>query len=150
MRLRVFLIGLGAGAALALFADPASGRRRRAMARDKAGAYRRRSARQLAAGGRSVRSGIQARKAQLAHRRTTDRDYDDATLVDHVRSELGRDPLAHQGILVSAAYGVVQLRGEVESEREIEELVGRTERINGVRAVESLLHTRGTRAPMHH
>ena len=94
-------------------------------------------------------SGIQARKAQLAHRRPLDRQYDDTTLVDHVRSELGRDPLAHQGILVSAANGVVQLRGEVANEHEIDELVGRTERISGVRAVESLLHLRGTPAPMH-
>jgi osmotically-inducible protein OsmY len=150
MRLRVFLIGLGAGALLALFADPASGKRRRAMARDKAGAYRRRSSRQVAAGGRSVRSGIQARKAQLAHRTPLERDYDDATLTDHVRSELGRDPLAHQGILVNAQRGVIQLRGQVGSEDDIEELVKRTEEINGVRAVENLLHVPGTPAPRHH
>jgi osmotically-inducible protein OsmY len=146
----VFLIGLGAGALLALFADPASGKRRRAMARDKAGAYRRRSSKQLAAGGRSVRSGIQARKAQLAHRAPVERDYDDATLTDHVRSELGRDPLAHQGILVNAQKGVIQLRGQVGSEDDIEELVKRTEEINGVRAVENLLHVPGTPAPRHH
>ena len=150
MRLRVFLIGLGAGALLALFADPASGKRRRAMARDKPGAYRRRSSRQVAAGGRSVRTAIQARKAQLAHRRPADRDYDDATLTDHVRSELGRDPLAHQGILVNAQHGVIQLRGQVGSEDDIEELVKRTEEINGVRAVENLLHVPGTPAPRHH
>jgi len=150
MRLRVFLIGLGAGALLALFADPASGKRRRAMARDKAGAYRRRSSRQVAAGGRSVRSGIQARKAQLAHRTPVERDYDDATLTDHVRSELGRDPLAHQGILVNAQKGVIQLRGQVGSEDDIEELVKRTEEINGVRAVENLLHVPGAPAPRHH
>jgi osmotically-inducible protein OsmY len=150
MRLRVFLIGLGAGALLALFADPANGKRRRAMARDKAGAYRRRSAKQVAAGGRAVHSGIQARKAKLSHRRSADRDYDDATLVDHVRSELGRDPLAHQGILVNAEHGVVQLRGQVDNEADIEELVKRTEEINGVRAVENLLHVPGTPAPMHH
>jgi osmotically-inducible protein OsmY len=150
MRLRVFLIGLGAGALLALFADPASGKRRRAMARDKAGAYRRRSSRQVAAGGRSVRSGIQARKAQLAHRTPVERDYDDATLTDHVRSELGRDPLAHQGILVNAQRGVIQLRGQVGSEDDIEELVKRTEEINGVRAVENLLHVPGAPAPRHH
>ena len=150
MRLRVFLIGLGAGALLALFADPANGKRRRAMARDKAGAYRRRSTRQLTAGGRSVRSGIQARKAQLAHRTPVDRDYDDATLTDHVRSELGRDPLAHQGILVNAQHGVIQLRGQVGTEEDIDELVRRTEDINGVRAVENLLHVPGTPAPRHH
>ena len=150
MRLRVFLIGLGAGALLALFADPANGRRRRAMVRDKAGSYRRRGTRQLVASGRAAHSGVQARRAQLAHRRPAERDYDDPTLVDHVRSELGRDPLAHQGILVSAAKGIVQLRGEVESGEDMEELVKRTEEINGVRAVENLLHVRGTPAPMHH
>ena len=150
MRFRTFLIGLGAGALLALFADPATGRRRRAMARDKAGSYRRRGTRQLAATGRAAHSGIQARKARLAHRRPVEREYDDATLVDHVRSELGRDPLAHEGILVSAARGIVQLRGEIENEVDIEELVKRTEQINGVRAVENLLHVPGAPAPMHH
>jgi len=38
----------------------------------------------------------------------------------------------------------------VGTEDDIEELVKRTEEINGVRAVENLLHVPGTPAPRHH
>ena len=55
-----------------------------------------------------------------------------------------------QGILVNAQKGVIQLRGQVETEEDIEALVKRTEEINGVRAVENLLHLPGTPAPAHH
>ena len=39
------------------------------------------------------------------------------------------------------------LRGEVESPELIEELVGKTRKVQGVQDVESLLHTPGERAP---
>jgi hypothetical protein len=43
----------------------------------------------------------------------------------------------------------VQLRGELPSQTLIDALVARTRAIQGVREVESLLHTTGTPAPMH-
>ena len=43
-----------------------------------------------------------------------------------------------------------ELRSAGETEEDIEELVKRTEEINGVRAVENLLHLPGTPAPTHH
>jgi len=79
------------------------------------------------------------------------KEYDDATLKDKVESELFRDEHEVKGAInINAQQGVVQLRGEVPSQDLIDALVGRTEKIHGVREVESLLHTPGTEAPMHH
>jgi osmotically-inducible protein OsmY len=76
--------------------------------------------------------------------------YDDATLKDKVESELFRDEQQVKGaVSVNAQDGVVQLRGEVPSQDLIRALVVRTQQIQGVRDVESLLHTPGTEAPMH-
>jgi osmotically-inducible protein OsmY len=87
----------------------------------------------------------------LAARVLQPKDYDDATLKDKVESELFRDEHEVKGsINVNAQEGVVQLRGEVPSQGLIDALVERTEKIQGVREVESLLHTPGTEAPMHH
>jgi hypothetical protein len=59
----------------------------------------------------------------LATRTLQPKAYDDATLKDKV---------------------------EVPSQDLIDALVDRTQKIHGVREVESLLHTPGTEAPMHH
>jgi hypothetical protein len=78
------------------------------------------------------------------------KDYDDATLKDKVESELFRAEHEVKGAInINAQQGVVQLRGEVPSQGLIDALVERTQRIQGVREVESLLHTPGTEAPMH-
>ena len=87
----------------------------------------------------------------LASRVLQPKNYDDATLKDKVESELFRDEHEVKGsININAQEGVVQLRGEVPSQGLIVALVERTEKIQGVREVESLLHTPGTEAPMHH
>ena len=87
----------------------------------------------------------------LVARTLQPKDYDDATLKDKVESELFRDEHEVKGAInINAQEGVVQLRGEVPSQDLIDVLVERTEKIQGVREVESLLHTPGTEAPMHH
>ena len=87
----------------------------------------------------------------LATRTLQPKDYDDATLKDKVESELFRDEHEVKGAInINAQQGVVQLRGEVPSQDLIDVLVEKTEKIQGVREVESLLHTPGTEAPMHH
>src|SRR4029453_9766555 len=68
------------------------------------------------------------------------KDYDDATLKDKVESELFRDEHDVKGsISINAQEGFVQLRGEVPSQDLIETLVEKTQKIHGVREVESLL-----------
>jgi osmotically-inducible protein OsmY len=87
----------------------------------------------------------------LATRVLERKEYDDATLKDKVESELFRAEHEVKGAInINAQQGVVQLRGEVPSQGLIDALVERTEKIQGVREVESLLHTPGTEAPMHH
>ena len=79
------------------------------------------------------------------------KQYDDATLKDKVESELFRDEHEVKGAInINAQEGIVQLRGELPSQDLIDALVERTQRIQGVREVENLLHTPGTEAPMHH
>ena len=75
-------------------------------------------------------------------------DVDDVTLARKVETEIFRDDSVPKGqINVNAEYGRVVLRGEVESEEMIRDLVERTRRIEGVRDVESKLHTPGAEVP---
>ena len=110
----------------------------------------------LAAVGAWLVAGSRRKKAvgqfrSLATRTLQPKDYDDATLKDKVESELFRDEHEVKGAInINAQQGVVQLRGEVPSQDLIDVLVEKTEKIQGVREVESLLHTPGTEAPMHH
>ncbi|MDX6449821.1 MAG: hypothetical protein QOK13_209 [Gaiellaceae bacterium] len=73
---------------------------------------------------------------------------DDQTLVDRVESEIFRDRKEVKGkVNINAEEGVVVLRGELESQDLIEDLVNAVREVDGVRNVENLLHTPGTEAP---
>jgi hypothetical protein len=73
---------------------------------------------------------------------------DDTTLVDRVRSQVFREVDVPKGnVNVNAEQGKVILRGEVENEDLIHDLVERTRRVEGVQDVESLLHTPGSETP---
>ena len=86
----------------------------------------------------------------MQHREEQPKEFDDATLAAKVQTEIFRSADVPKGqIDVNVQQGVVQLRGEVPRPELIEELVEQTRRIQGVRDVESLLHTPGTQAPMH-
>src|SRR5215212_11892808 len=81
----------------------------------------------------------------LASRGLGPKEYDDATLKDKVESELFRVEHEVKGAInINAQQGVVQLRGEVPSQGLIDAVVEKTKKIQGVREVESLLHTPGT------
>ena len=73
---------------------------------------------------------------------------DDQTLVDRVESEIFRDRKEVKGkVNINAEEGVVVLRGELPSQDLIEDLVNAVRGVDGVRNVESLLHTPDTKAP---
>jgi osmotically-inducible protein OsmY len=73
---------------------------------------------------------------------------DDATIVDRVRSEAFRDARLTPGTVnVNAEYGKVVLRGEVESEDLIRDLVERVRQVDGVVDVENQLTARGEARP---
>src|SRR2546429_670562 len=75
---------------------------------------------------------------------------DDARLARKVESALARiDGAPKEKISVNSAEGVVQLRGEADSQELIETLAQRARSVEGVRDVENLVHLPGAEAPMH-
>ncbi len=119
---------VAAGAAIALFATEAGTRRRRQLAARANGLWQ-----------------------QLTHLREQPKPQpNDATLAAKVQSEvLGDAALPAGHVNVNAENGIVILRGQVESEQLIDELVSRVRKVHGVQGVESLLHLPGAEAPMH-
>lgn len=74
----------------------------------------------------------------------TKQNPDDQTLVDRVESEIFRDRQDVKGkVNINAEEGVVVLRGELESQDLIEDLVKAVRGVEGVRNVENRLHTPG-------
>lgn len=141
----VLVVGLAAGAGLAYLFDPADGKRRRSVLRDRTLATGRRAARRGAA-----QASYAEGKAEGAVRAATTapRPADDQTLADRVRSEIFRRPEAPKGsVNVGVVDGVVTLRGEVEEPAEIQRLVEDARTVAGVRSVENLMHAPGVPAP---
>jgi osmotically-inducible protein OsmY len=135
------------GAALVYFFDPQQGARRRAMARDRVLAFFRKRGRKAARLGRKASSDAYGLKQRLAHRQEAPKDFDDQTLKAKVESEVFRPADAPKGdVDVNVENGVVYLRGQVEQQL-IEDLDQRVRSVQGVRAVENLLHVPGTEAP---
>lgn len=72
---------------------------------------------------------------------------DDQTLVDRVESEIFRDRKEVKGkVNINAEEGLVVLRGELDSQELIDDLVKAVREVDGVRNVESLLHTPESKA----
>jgi osmotically-inducible protein OsmY len=103
------LVALGAG--LMYMFDPRTGRRRRAITRDKAMKYARRSAERAQA---LAQQAADRARGVIAEARADDEEWvDDRTLVARVRSELGR-VVSHPGSLhVDVVDGCVTLRGPI-------------------------------------
>ena len=146
-----FALGALVGAVLSYFLDPQSGRRRRHVARDRTVALGRRGRRKSAHAARLLAAEAYGVKQKATHLREEEKEYDDVTLARKVETEVfrGRPEVPKGRINVSAADGVVALRGEIERPELIDDLVERTRSVQGVRDVENLLHLPGTPAPMH-
>ena len=149
--MRFFALAAAVGAAIAYFFDPQSGRRRRALARDRSAGFFRRAFRRL---GR-VQRGVQAEAYGLSQKAQHLREEpkptpDDATLAQKVQTEIFRDADVPKGqININAENGTVVLRGEVGTPDMIRDLEERARSVQGVEHVENLLHLPGTPAPMH-
>ena len=68
-------------------------------------------------------------------------DPEDATLAARVKTEVFRDDRFKGSVNVHAQYGRIVLHGELEQPELIDELVARVREVDGVRDVESHLHT---------
>jgi osmotically-inducible protein OsmY len=134
--------GLAAGALLEFFLDKDRGRRRRKLAVDRTRGIANRTVRRATRAERGVVAtayGL-AMKATHLHEQPKPQP-DDATLARKVETEIFRPADAPKATVnVNAEHGVVYLRGEVPRLEMIEELVGKTRKVQGVRDVRSLLH----------
>ena len=131
---RANVSGLGAKAAGAVglaagyFLDPESGKKRRVDARDRALAL--------------VRRGADRTRREAKHVHHEKPAANDQALADRVKSEIFQPADAPKGsVNVNVERGVVYLRGEVERADEIRKLVEQAGAVDGVSAVENLLHT---------
>jgi hypothetical protein len=145
-------VAAGALGAIAMYyADPQSGRRRRALVRDKVAHYRnlltRKAPRTAERRGRFFRGRARGLQHDVLPR-ARGAEADNQTLVARVRSEVLRGHGVKAGeIHVDAYEGTVTLRGQLESADEIRAICRATQRVDGVREVRSYLHLPGTPPP---
>jgi BON domain len=144
-----FLFSAAIGAGVAYLFDPQSGRRRRALLRDRGGALFRRSIRRVERAERHAEAELYGLSQKAQHLQEEPKEKpDDATLAQKVETEIFRDPAVPKGqINVNAEKGTVVLRGEVGSPELIRDLEERTRKVQWVEDVENLLHLPGTPAP---
>ncbi|TMJ96930.1 MAG: BON domain-containing protein [Actinobacteria bacterium] len=147
--MRLLALGGLLGAALAYLFDPDSGRRRRALARDRSAGTVRSGRRQSGRLVRRVSSDARGVTRKLQHRGQKQKPQpNDATLARTVESEIFRDPDVPKGkIDVNAENGIVFLRGEAERPEMIDDLEQQVRKVPGVQGVENLLHLPGEPAP---
>ena len=137
------------GAMLAYFFDPVSGKRRRVMTFDRVSAFFRHGARQAGRMGRAVGAEGYGAYQKVSHMRPVPKNgMDDVTLAHKVEAEVFRGFHDLKGrINVSAEYGVVVLRGEVDRVDQIEEVELAARRVPEVSDLRNMLHVVGTPAP---
>ena len=120
--------------------------RRRHIARERGMAImrrRRRAAVRRAKYLEGVAEGVAHRAAHAVPGRNGQREaLDDVSLARKVESVAFRDAgVSKAHVSVNAEKGVVYLRGRLETERQIEDLVRATAAVEGVMRVENMLHT---------
>jgi uncharacterized membrane protein len=129
--------GLGIGAGLMYMLDPRSGRRRRAMLRDKISHTVRELGCMVEVASRDLVHRVEGRVAEARHAYER-APVDDDVLVARVRSELGRVVSHPRAIEVEAQDGFVTLKGPI-LEGEQEPLLDAVCRVRGVKDVDNRL-----------
>jgi osmotically-inducible protein OsmY len=143
------VVGAGLGAIAQYLLDTARGHARRARLRDQGAAAARRSVKRFRHAAKRNVTSLRGRARGLTRRLVGPAaPSDDRTLVDKVRSEVfRRDRFARQAVNIDAFDGVVTLRGQLEDDKAIRDLVDAVAAVRGVRRVDNLLHTPHTTAP---
>jgi osmotically-inducible protein OsmY len=132
------------GAAVALLADPARGRARRARLVDQGGAAARHAIRHAERTMRAIGSTAEGKLQALAEGGRRVGPTDDVTVRDRAETELFRDPSVPKGAInLSVERGILVLRGEVPDEAMRERLAREGAAIDGVWSVRNLLHLPG-------
>lgn len=128
------LTGVGVGFGLMYLLDPGRGARRRARVRDAAVNAMHTATDMADTTRRDVTNRVAGTAAELRGRFTRASDVDDRTLVERVRSKLGRVVSHPHAVSVSAANGVITLSGPI-LQREVRRLLRTAETVRGVRDV---------------
>jgi osmotically-inducible protein OsmY len=137
------------GAAAAYMFDPDRGRARRAQGRDQLLSRVRRTSRDLDRRMRYAAGPAAGAVKKAASMTGPDKpEPNDVGLARKVESLIFRPEEAPKGrVSVNAEDGVIFLRGEVETQEQIDMLVRGAEHVDGVREVRNLMHLPGTPAP---
>jgi BON domain len=134
--------GAATGATFMYLADPDRGRRRRAIARDRANAAIRRSGRRAGKLSRRTSARISGMASRAMHLPIgPGKVVDDQMLTDRIMSQVFRDREIPRGrVNINVQGGVAVLRGQLDQPEQIRELREAVEHVHGVRKVESYLH----------
>lgn len=109
---KALLLGAGAGAAAMFLLDPARGKRRRALVRDKFALATRKTGECMEITGRDLRNRTLGTLKAIQSRLSSEQP-DDMVLVDRVRSKIGRVVSHPSAIHVTAQNGNVTLAGPI-------------------------------------
>jgi osmotically-inducible protein OsmY len=136
------LAGIGLGAILMYFLDPALGRHRRALLKSRSAQGTRvlQDATEAAVEAAAIRT--RAAVARVANKVAADDTAEDSVLVERVRAAVGKVIADVQAIEVRVRDGVVTLKGPATAE-EIAELVACAGRVRGVKEVDNRLSLSG-------
>jgi osmotically-inducible protein OsmY len=133
----LFLAGVGVGATLMYMLDPDRGGRRRALVRDqlvgasnKAGMYAGKFSRDISNRAQGLVAETRAR--------FRGEEVPDDVLVERVKAELGRHPVHHRALDITAREGRVSLRGPALAS-EVDELISAVSSVRGVTGVDDQL-----------
>jgi osmotically-inducible protein OsmY len=148
MRVRTLLFGGLVGAAIAYYFDPVAGRGRRTRLRDQAMAEARRMVAKAERRGRYLGHMAEGKLAELRSPGPDRTDVDDVVIAQRIHSDvLGRADVPKDRLTVDVAGGVATLRGELDSQVEIDDVASRVRGIAGVQDVDVLIHLPSEPAP---
>jgi osmotically-inducible protein OsmY len=146
-KFRTVLLAGALGAAASYFFDPERGKGRRSRARDQLGALLRSGRRNVEGTAMQVTDRARGAVAEVQHARS-ERAQDDLTVLSRVQSEvMGRPDFPKGRVNADVVDGRLTLRGELDSEEQIRDLVQAASRVSGVVEVVNLLHLPGTPPP---
>jgi osmotically-inducible protein OsmY len=146
-KIRTLVIASALGAAASYFFDPERGAGRRAQARSQLESLVRQGRRSVQRTAMQIEDRVGGTVAEIQHAHD-ERDNDDLTILDRVESEVfGRRGFPKDRINADVVDGRLTLRGQLDSEEQIRQVVKAAGKVPGVKEVVVLLHLPGTPAP---
>jgi osmotically-inducible protein OsmY len=148
MRAGSFFVAGLTGAAIAYVFDPVSGRGRRTRLRDQGMSRARTAVGNLERRGHYYANAAQGRMTEMVTPGPDNRTPDDTTLSHRIQSEVfGSADVPKDRITLDVVNGVATLRGELDTQAQIDDVATRVRQVPGVRGIEALIHLPGQVAP---